>query len=181
MKLTLLCERCNIRGVETQVGVFDYLELTWPLDPGIFKSWNPDLLPDPFPALVDSWDVARCRICGARPFLNMVPQQNGTVMIVTGDRVAQGLEGQLLTLEQGLVPIPGYPNAPKPVIDKDGNIGIVVSTTDKEPPKTQNGPVTCSDCGKEYVTQANLDRYHKCKGVNDGQTGPNTTERGTSP
>ena len=110
MKLTLLCERCKVRHTETPIGVFEYKDLGWPIDLTIFKSPNKELLPDPFPAgMVDDWTWARCRVCGARPFLNLVPQPNGTVMIVTGDRVEQGTEGNVLTLEHGYVPIPGYP------------------------------------------------------------------------
>ena len=72
MKLTLLCERCKVRHTETPIGVFEYKDLGWPIDLTIFKSPNKELLPDPFPAgMVDDWTWARCRVCGARPFLNL--------------------------------------------------------------------------------------------------------------
>jgi len=172
MQLTLLCERCKIRNVETKVGVFNYSGVTWPLDLSIFKSWNPELLPDPFPAgMVDDWAWARCRVCGARPFLNIIPQSNGKVMIVTGERVEQGTEGNVLTLEHGYVPIPGYPGQKLKFAtikdEYDLGEGQVVEQLTKDPPHVQqqpkDGPVSCPACGREYVSQANMDRHHKCK------------------
>lgn len=174
MKLTLLCERCKIRGVETKIGVFEYKDITWPLDVSVFKSWDKQLLPDPFPVgMVDDWKWARCRQCGSRPFLNFIPQSQRKVMLIDGSRVAKGLEGRLLTLEKGYIPIRDYPNAPEVVVDEDGNFGEVYE-------KLTSGPVECPKCGKVYQSQANMDRYHtNCEGVkDDGHTEPNTDERG---
>lgn len=162
MKLTLLCEQCNVRHVQTKLGVFHFKDLSWPMDLSIFKSWNSDLLPDPFPSgLVDSWEWARCRQCRGRPFLNTVEQPDGSIMVVDGSKVPQGHEGRLLTEEMGYIPIPDYPNAPEFIITEDG-VGQVVTTAEKEP--TKSGPVQCPVCGKDYQSQVNLDRYHNCKG-----------------
>ena len=181
MKMTLLCERCNVRGVKTKVGVFNYDDLTWPLDCSIFKTWNREYLPDPFPAgMVDSWEWARCRTCGARPFLNTIPQADGTVMVVNGERVEAGYEGNVLTAEFGHVPIPDYPGQKLVFIPPQEAEGMVVEQLTQDPPiqkETKNGPVTCPECGKDYKSQANLDRYHNCKGVTNGPTEPNTNER----
>ena len=170
MKLTLLCEVCHVKHFETRLGVFESDNLEWPLNLTIFKSYDPKLLPDPFPVGL-RWDETRCRQCQSRPFLNAIPQQDGKVMLVDGTRKEQGAEGRVLTMEVGYIPIPGYPGAaPAPPIikDADGNFGIVVEQMEKPgaPPfETVNGPVTCPVCGQEYQTQSNLDRYHRCKGA----------------
>jgi len=156
MQLTLLCERCRVRGVDTKIGVFEYAALTWPIELSIFKSWSPENLPDPYPVgRVDDWTWARCRMCGSRPFLNIVPQPDGRVMIVTGERIKQGLEGRVLTLEKGYVPIPGYPGGPEVVVDTDGDIGQVVAAI--------GPPYACPDCGQEYKARIYYDRFHNCK------------------
>jgi hypothetical protein len=170
-KLTLLCEMCKIRHFDTAVGKFNPEDLQWPMDLSIFKSPNPQLLPDPFP--VDLlWHEARCRQCGGRPFLNTIPQAGDMVMLVDGTRVKQGSEGRVLTLERGYIPIPGYPGAapsPPPVIkDKDGHFGTVVEKMEKypgaPPSENDNGPFQCLVCGKCYKKPKGL-AAHKCKGA----------------
>lgn len=164
MKLTLLCEQCNIRYTKTEIGIFEYKDLSWPIDMSIFKSWNPEILPDPFPAgMVDRWEDGRCRVCRGRPLLNTVEQPDGSVMIVTGEKVPKGYEGKVLTAEMGYVPIPNYPNAPEYVLSDDG-IGYVVAKTEKEPAKSDDRPVACPICGQQYQSRKNLERFHNCKG-----------------
>ena len=187
MRLTLICEVCFHRGHTVYVlAKFDEHALKWPLDCTIFQSPNPHVFPDPFPAGVD-WDVARCRQCGSRPFLNAIPQANGTVMTIEGERVRPGKEGRVLTHERGYVPIHGYPgvassedyrndrqaierkkNIGKKIKDKHGNHGVVVESIGPDTPPTgafddETGPVKCPACGKEYRSEKNLKKYHKCK------------------
>ena len=108
MKLTLLCEMCHVKHFETRLGTFELDDLKWPMDLSIFKSHAPNLLPDPFPVGLE-WKDTRCRQCRSRPFLNFIPQQDGTVMLIDGKRAEKGAEGRLLTLEAGYIPIFGYP------------------------------------------------------------------------
>ena len=164
MRLTLLCEQCNVRHVKTDLAIFEYDDLSWPMNLQIFKSWNPEILPDPFPSgRVDRWEDARCRQCRGRPFLNTVEQPNGLVMVVSGERVPKGQEGRILTAEMGYVPIPGYPNAPEYILSDDG-FGYVIATLKKEPEEAESKPVACPVCGKQYQSQINLERFHNCKG-----------------
>lgn len=167
MWLTLLCEVCASRRAEYRLGVFEIKDLVWPLDPTIFRTPRAGVLPDPFPA-VKEWDVARCRQCGSRPFLNAIPQRDGTVMLIDGRRYPRGAEGRILTLEQGYIPIPGYPGGPKVVSDNDGNLGVVVEQIGPGAPPASDatdGPATCPVCGREYQSAANLAKYHRCKGA----------------
>jgi hypothetical protein len=173
MKLTLLCESCHTKHFETRLATFELDDLKWPMDLSIFKSHAPHLLPDPFPVGLE-WEDTRCRQCRSRPFLNFIPQHDGTVMLIDGNRTKKGSEGRILTVEKGYIPIPGYPGG-DPLIkvleshitDADGNFGTVVEQMDPPgapPSETDNGPFQCLVCGKCYKRPKGL-AAHKCKGA----------------
>ena len=169
MKLTLLCEMCHVKHFETRLGTFELDDLKWPMDLSIFKSHAPDLLPDPFPVGLE-WEDTRCRQCQSRPFLNFIPQHDGTVMLIDGKRADKGAEGRVLTLEAGYIPIFGYPGGAfvDPIIaDGKGNFGTVVERMDPPgapPSENDNGPFNCAVCGRWYKTERGL-AIHRCKGA----------------
>jgi hypothetical protein len=156
----LVCEICY-----SAIGRCEPAELRQPLTGAMFTSVRPRReVPPPFAPSLD-WEHMRCPMCNHRPFLRrdrvMTAHPScfetpgmGPYYLLAEEPPAETAK----TAKSTAQPEDAAQVAAQPVDAAQASTSQAsMAAPDSE---TDNGPVTCPVCGKQYTSAASLARYH---------------------